>query len=330
MAEPGLSEIVTTTLRNRTKVLKDNVSNNNAAFVHMKDTDSFESLTGGRTMIEEMWYAELGSWLWYQGGQTLNTNYNPSMTAAEDNWKQGAVGIPFTGLELRQNAGPEGIIKLTAARMKAGEFTVMNKVNASFFGDGTGSGSKEPVGLPALISKTPTTGTVAGIDRSTSAGTFYRNYALGVVATFGAALSAANAIQVFTRVKINIEREPDKANVALLGNTYYEAITNAAQAKQHIISDPKTANLGFENIVFCGLPMYLAGGVNFGGETLIGDTEAYVMNTKYLKLKYHQDCFMDPLEDRYSLNQDAMIKYIAVMYNFMTSNAKLQARVFDS
>lgn len=330
MAEPGLSQTITLNQRNRTKILQDNISNNNAAFYYMKKEGSFEAVSGGRTLLEEMMYAELAASQWYSNDEVLSTASNPFATAAEFNWKQHAVGMTFTGYDLRINEGPEGVIKLMAAKQKAAEVTALNKVNASLFGDGTGTSGKEPGGLPLLIAKTPTN-TVGGIDRNTAGGAFYKNYSLGVVATFGSALSAANALSVFNRVVANTTRDMnDGVQLFLLGNTYWEAIMSAAQAKQHIMSEKDTANLGYKSVVFAGLPCYLAGGVNLGGETLIAATELYAINPKYLKLKYHKSCFMDLLETRNSINQDAEVKFLASMFNFTMSYAKGHARVYDS
>ena len=329
MAEPGLTELVTTTLRNRTKVLKDNISNNNALFSKMKEMGGFESVSGGRTLVEELFYAENSSFLWYQGGEVLNTSYNPVMTAAEFNWKQAAVAVTATGLEQRQNSGPEGLIKLIASRVQAAEFTMQNQLNAAAFGDGTGSGGKTIGGLALLVAQSPSTGTVGGIDRSTAGGTFYRNYSLAVNSTFGANKSAANIKQVLTRAKIKTTRNNEGPDLGIAGNTDYESIMTAAQASQ-VIYDTKLAEIGFENVVFCGIPFVLGGGVNLGGETLIADTQTYLLTSKYIKLKYHKDCFMDPLEDRLSINQDASIKYIALMANMTLSNAALQANIYDA
>lgn len=327
--EPGLSEIITTTLRNRTKVLKDNIGNNNAFMSKMKENGSFEAVDGGRSLVEEMFFDENQSFGWYQQGELLNTSYNPTMTSAEFLWKQCAVAVTATGYEQRINSGANGIIKLVASRVKAAEITMQNQLNAAAWGDGTGSGGKVIGGLDLLVAKTPTSGTVGGIDRSTTAGAFYRNYTLPVVSTFGVAASAASIKQILTRVKINTTRDNEGPDIGLFGNSYYEYIMTAAMATQQIY-DAKLAELGFENIVFCGIPCVLAGGVNYTGATQVGTTEGYVLNTKYIKLKYHKDCFMDPLEDRLSVNQDAMIKYIAFMGNMTLSNAKLQARVYDS
>lgn len=331
MAEPGLTEIETTTLKNRTRVLKDNVSNNNAAFAKGKEYGMFDSRDGGYVWLEEMAYDENDSFLWYEGSQRLDPSYNPTMTSASFTPRQSAVSVVLTGREKLFNSGEDAQIKLLASRIKIAEYTTLNKINASFYGDGTGSGGKEPGGLDLLIAQNPATGTVGGIDRSTAGGAFYRNYSLGVVATFGAALNVGNAKQVYNRAVINTTRQGEdmKSRLALLGNTYFEIVMNAAQAIQRI-QDTKLAALGYENVMFCGIPFCLGGGVNFGGETLIEDTDSYIINTRYLKFCHHKDCFMDPLDERFSVNQDASVKYIASMVQFTLSNAKLQARVYDS
>jgi len=329
MAEPGLSELVTTTLRNRTKVLKDNVTNNNVIFAKGKEFGMFESVSGGRTLIEEQMYDENDSFIWYQGSEVLNTSYNPTMTAPEFNWKKAAVAVTASGLEQRQNSGAEGVIKLVASRVKVAEATMQNQINAAVFGDGTSGGGKSIGGLDLLVAKNPVN-TVGGINRNTAGGAYYKNYFYGVVATLGVPASASNIKTITNTAKIATTRGNDGANLIIAGNNYYNYFLQAAQATQMLTTDPTLAKLGYENIVFSGMPVALGGGVIFGNETLIGDNEMYMLNLKYLKLKYHRDCFMDPLEERLSINQDAMIKYIAFMGNMTMSIGKVQARVFDS
>lgn len=329
MAEPGLSEVITSVLRNRTKVVKDNIGNNNAVWSMMKKEGSFESVSGGRTLVEEMFYDDNGSFLWYTGGGVLNTSSNPVITAAEYEWKQCAIAVTATGFEQRISAGPEGVIKFVAKRVEAAETTMMNKLNSAALGDGTASGGKSIGGLDLLVAKTPTSGTVGGIDRSTTAGAFYRNYSLAVNSTFGADVSAANVEEVITYAKTYTTRDGDGPTFGLAGNTFWIALNKAAQSRQVLYSE-SVAKLGYENIVCCGIPFVLGGGLSFGGESLVADTEAFLLNPKYLKLKYHKDCFMDPLEERLSINQDATVKYIAAMLNMTLSLAKVQARIYNS
>ena len=47
---PNLSEIVTTTLRNRTGALQDNVSRNNALLVRLNKKGKIKTFSGGRTI----------------------------------------------------------------------------------------------------------------------------------------------------------------------------------------------------------------------------------------------------------------------------------------
>lgn len=61
MASPNLSEIITTTLRNRTGKLADNVTNNNAILYRMKQKGKVKPASGGRTIVQEMDYAENGT-----------------------------------------------------------------------------------------------------------------------------------------------------------------------------------------------------------------------------------------------------------------------------
>lgn len=327
--EPGLSELVTTTLRNRTKVLKNNITNNNVVFAKGKEFGMFEAVSGGRTLIEEQMFDENESFMWYQGSELLNTAYNPTLTAPEFSWKQAAVAVTASGLEQRQNSGAEGIIKLVSSRLKVAEATMQNQINSSVFGDGTAAGGKSLGGLDLLVAKNPIN-VVGGIDRNTAGGAYYKNYFYGVVANLGVAASAANIKQITNLAKIGTTRGNDGANLIIAGNNYYNYFLQAAQATQMLTTDATLAKLGYENIVFSGIPVALGGGVNFGGQPLVGDNEMYMLNLKYIKLKYHKDCFMDPLEERLSINQDAMIKYLAFMGNMTMSVGKLQARIFDS
>jgi len=57
LAFPNLSEIVTTTLRNRTGELADNMSRNNAALLRLTRRGNLKTFSGGRTIVQELNYA---------------------------------------------------------------------------------------------------------------------------------------------------------------------------------------------------------------------------------------------------------------------------------
>ena len=63
----ALTEIVTTTLRNRTGELADNVTKNNALLYRLRAKGKVKPVTGGRTIVQELNYQENGTFKRYSG-----------------------------------------------------------------------------------------------------------------------------------------------------------------------------------------------------------------------------------------------------------------------
>jgi hypothetical protein len=56
-----VTEIVTTTLRNRTGKLADNVTKNNALLYRLRARGRVKPVSGGRTIVQELNYQENGT-----------------------------------------------------------------------------------------------------------------------------------------------------------------------------------------------------------------------------------------------------------------------------
>lgn len=67
MASPGLSEIVTTTLRNRSKKLADNMLRNNGVMTRLNSRGNVKPFDGGRTIVQELEYANNSTYKRYSG-----------------------------------------------------------------------------------------------------------------------------------------------------------------------------------------------------------------------------------------------------------------------
>lgn len=67
MASPNLTEIVTTTLRNRAPEIADNVTNHNALLRRLKEKGHIMHVDGGRTIVLPLEYAENSTAKWYAG-----------------------------------------------------------------------------------------------------------------------------------------------------------------------------------------------------------------------------------------------------------------------
>ena len=74
-------------------------------------------VSGGRTIMQEIEYAENGTYKRYSGYEALNIAPSDVFTFAEYNYAQAAVAISMSGLEMIQNSGEEQSINLLAGRI---------------------------------------------------------------------------------------------------------------------------------------------------------------------------------------------------------------------
>lgn len=316
-----MTEIVTTTLRNRTGKLADNVTKNNALLNRLKKKGKVKKVTGGRTIVQEIEYAQNGTFKRYSGYEALNISPSDVFTAAEYNYAQAAVAVSVSGLEMLQNSGPEQIIDLLESRIGNAEKTITNSVALDCYSDGTADGGRQIGGLQLLVSSSPTTGVVGGIDRSTTVGSFFRNVAFSGVTNGGASVTTGNIQSYMNRVYLQIVRGTDKPDLIVADNNFYRLYLESLQAIQRIESD-EMAQIGFESLKFMQADVVLDGG--FGGGAPLNSM--FFLNTDYIYFRPHADRFFAPIgEDRFAVNQDAMVKLIGFAGNLTLSNGFLQA-----
>lgn len=323
MASPNLSEIVTTTLRNRSGKLADSVSENTALLFKLKKKGNVKPVDGGRTIVQELEYAENGTYKRYSGYELLNIAPSDVFTAAEFDWKQVAVAVSISGLEELQNSGKEKVIDLLESRIKNAERTMMNNMSTDVYSDGTADGGKQVGGLQLLVADSPTTGTVGGINRATWS--FWRNYSFDATTDGGAAASASNIQSYMNRVWLNLVRNTERPDLLVADNNYYRFYWESLQAIQRITSD-EMAKAGFESLKYQGADVVFDGGYNGSAPS----NHMYFLNTDYIHFRPHKDRNMVPLNpDRFSVNQDAMVKLIAWAGNMTLSNAFMQGVLKD-
>ena len=338
MPYPNLSEIVTTTLRNRTGVLQDNVSRNNALLARLNKKGRIKTFSGGRTIVQELDYANNSTFAWYSGYQTLNINPSQVFSAAEFPIRQAALAISISGLEELQNSGEEAIIDLLESRVENGERTFMNGLSNAIYGDGTVASSIG--GLQLLIAKTPTSGTVGGIDRSVWS--FWQNLSYSGTTNGGVAPGPSNIISYMDALWVQLIRGRDYPDLIVADNNMYKFYLQALQSIQRIQTEntaPEMAEAGFQSLKYMQADVVLDGGYQgqandplpyetSSSTNAIGGAPAnymYFINSNYLHWRPHAMRNMVPLDpDRFSINQDAMVRLLGWAGNMTVSNSFLQ------
>jgi len=310
-ANTAVSDIIATTIEERSGELADNVTNNNALLMRLKEKGNVRTTSGGSSIFEEIMYTDsnYNNTDSYSGYDPINISPNSPISAATFSLKQYASAITISGLEMLQNSGKEAIIDLLDGRMKIAEAQLMNRIAGDLYGDGTGNASKNIVGLTAVCDTTPTTGTYGGIDRSLW--TFWNNVAYSGVTNGGSAVSASNIQSYMNAVVVQLVRGRDRPDLIIADNNYYKFYLQSLQSIQRI-TDEKMAGAGFTSLKYFGAGMasdvVLDGGI--GSSTYnSGSGNAnlmYFLNTDYLFFRPHKDRNFVPIGgERQAVNQDA-------------------------
>jgi hypothetical protein len=318
LASPNLNEVVTTTLRNRSGKLADNVTNNNALLSRLKQKGSIQPVSGGRTIVQELEYAQNGTYQRYAGYQVLNVQPSDVFTSAEFDWKQAAVAVTWNGLEIDvQNTGPEQVIDLLEARIANAERTMANNLSYDLYSNGTADGGLQIGGLQLLVADAPNSGVVGGIDRALWP--FWRNQVFSGVTNGGAAVSAANVQSYMNQLWLLTKRQSDAVDLIIADNAYFQFYWSSLQAIQRITS-ADTGKAGYANLKYMGADVVPDGGVGAACPA----NHMYFLNTDFIKYRPSKKRNMTPLETVSSLNQDASVRFIAWAGNLTLSNAQLQ------
>jgi hypothetical protein len=318
MPSPNLGEIVTTTLRNRAGTLRDNVSNNNAILSELQKRGRIKPVDGGRTIVEEMDYAENATFQWYSGYDQLNVAPSDVITAAEFNYAQAAVAVSLSGLEELQNSGKEQVIDLLEARIENAMRTMSNNISLGIYSDGTGYGGRQIGGIQLLVADNPTVGTVGGINRANWV--FFRNQKFSGATDGGAAITALNIQGYMNSLWLRCVRGADKPNMIVADNNYFNLYWQSLQTIQRITQDSQ-GQAGFSSLKYMSANVVFDGGIGGGCPA----NHMYFLNTDFLKYRPHRQRNMVPIGgERLAVNQDAMVKLVGFAGNMTLSNALLQ------
>ena len=175
MADPNIGQITATTFELSTsRDPADNVFTSQALLNLIKGGKGFKKESGGSLVEEPIEYAENTTFRSYGELDVLDTTRVDVFDAARFEWKQPACGtIVFSELEKLRCAGESAKIDLVARKVDNAKNTAMAVLNRMMYADGSGNGGLDCNGLAILVSSTPTTGIVGGINRGTFA--FWRN-----------------------------------------------------------------------------------------------------------------------------------------------------------
>jgi hypothetical protein len=320
MTSPNSSftEISAITYRHfKDKYLADNVSNHTALHQRLTEKGRVDLVSGGWEIQVPLDYAENGTYQRYSGYDTLDVSQSEVFTAANFPWKQVAINVVASGLEIRQNAGKEGIIKLVKNKLKNAMRTAGNNFSSDMYSDGTAANQIN--GMQALVADAGT-GTVGGINSSTY--TFWKNIVQSAAAPLqggGAITPSSTTIEsLMLPLWLNLTRNNDMPDLIVADDTYFTYFENSQTSLKRYTN---TTDLGAG-----------ATALKYKGADVVYDSSAsgmpdahmYFLNTDCIGLCAHRDANWTEVPEKSSVNQDAQVLPIIWQGNMTVSNRSLQ------
>jgi len=282
--------LLSTTLANYRPQLTDNIFTARPLTYFLMDKGRIRMQDGGTKIVEPLIYGQNSTVSSYAGYDTIGLTAQEGISAAEYDWKQYAASIAISGIEEAKNNGEAAIVNLLEAKIMQAEESMKEGFNQMFFGDGTGNSGKNWLGLAAIVESG---NTVGGINSAAGQGNdWWRSYEENTAG----ALTLAQMATAYNSVSMG----NDHPDMVLTTQTLFEKYESLLQPQLRY-TDTKTADAGFQNLLFKAAPVaydvHCTAGV------------VYFLNSKYLTLVGHsgkwfaQTDFVRPenLDARYAL-----------------------------
>jgi len=317
MADVGLGQVITATGRHRSRKLKDAVTDASPLMIALKEAGGIRRISGGRTVVEEAKTGQNSSVSWVGEQGVVPLTDNKVIDAAEFDWKYQLGSVVWTLAERYKNSGDDRYIDIIAAKFEVLEDSMMNQFHEGMLSAGTGSGGLQLNGIASLVSTTPTTGTVGGIDRSSANAAWYRNQKFDTAADWADGAVDAGNVKRFLDKGINATMRNSRTDgqIIFMGQTHYEAFSQASQAIQVINDNSGTAKIGFQKMEYRGIPIYFGAGINYSGLASMTATRTYILTVKPggVNLVFHNKAEFDMLEPVQSQDQAAIARLMFTM-----------------
>lgn len=292
-----LDNLYTTTWQNMKSTLVDNIFDATPFWFWLKDKGKLRTVEGGRFISEPLVFDKSDNVKWTGKGGTMPMNDKQILTIAKYDWRYLAGSIVRFGVDDQQNRGKNEIINFMNAKMENLKNALISEMELRLAGGSgavTGSGTLEDFpafdGLQTLVADDPTAvSSVGGIPQSTE--TWWRNKATDMTGVSFATLGVARMRTLLNNIMNNLKM--DQPDIIVSGQAPFEYYEDNV-LDFYRITNNKLGDLGFQNIVFKGIPMIWTPSIG---------TRMYFLNTNFLTFVYDPMMFFDMTEWKAIPNQ---------------------------
>jgi hypothetical protein len=318
--------LVSTTLKNYTPKIEDNLFTNVTLLYWLKEAGHIEKVNGGEQLVEPLLYEANDTVGAYAGYDNILTTPQDGITSAIYDWKQYAVSVAISGLEEAKNRGESAVVSLLKAKIDQAEMSLMDGMNKMFYGTiGTQDPNKVWNGLPSLIeaaakgSQTLSPGGIASSNLDASGNRWWVNQFKSIASDVSSTTDELGQFKIADLSSIynacsNGRIHPD---FILTSQQMWERYESLLQPQLRYQST-KAADAGFENLLYKSAPIMWDAPLSNTGT----NSKMYFLNSKFLKLKVHSDVWLKNTPFEKPHGQDARYSQILCYGNLVTNNRR--------
>jgi len=291
---------------------EDQINNDYWLFNRLSKGDGFVGKSGGDFIVQPIEYQLNGTVASYSDLDVISTTRYDNFDRYEAQWKEYAGTYAISDLESDRNAGDGQVFDLRAAKLQNLLNSIRSTFNTDLFGAGTANSSKVFTGLQALVSTSPSSSTVQGVDRQ--ANSFARNQQTSGAQT----TSAFDNLRAAMRSIYNLSSNGisgDHPSFGVTTRTVFEGFEGLLLANERF-ADKSSGDGGFSNEVLKFKGMLLS----FDSACPSGNL--YMLNPAYLKLVYKTGSWMKAQPAIRPVNQTADFIVIRTMANLFATNPR--------
>lgn len=285
-----------------------------------------KKVAGGKDLKVNLRYGKNLTAQSYQGWDPLDRTPQKTVAHAIFPWAQYAVSIAIDEATILMDSSKEAIIDLVSDKTQEAVDSLEDLMTTHLYGNGTGNGGKDLLGLQALITAT---GTLGGIDRSNAAYSWWRcvNKDNANVALDEPMLT--NVINT-TRGPSGDPQKSGKVDMILMPQDLHESFE--ALLSPHLRIEARSRGEGGlmgGELGFDGVLRYKGADVmwspNMPANTI------YFLSTAYMGLRVlgGRDFKFSPFEKTLVAGQDGRVAYIFWMGNAVVTNSRRLGRAIN-
>ena len=244
----------------------------------LREKGHIENISGHTRIEVPLEYGSNETIRWIGKGSTVPIQDAELLTMAYEEWKYVACSVVRWFTDDQKNRGQAAAINYVQTKLNAAERSMHEDLERVMFSDG--SGALEPNGLQNLISATPTTGTVHGLDRATY--TWFQNQQK--TSTGAAAVYLVADMRTCLNDIIKYSRSELKDICLVTTQDVFELYEDVC-LEMKTIGNTMLADAGFDTINFKGKPIMWCSSAPSGN--------MYFINPTYLKLVCDESFYME-------------------------------------